>query len=311
MNLFGVAQTVLPVILMLLLGVVCRVRNWIDKRGVDGLQALVMKITLPAVLFGAFYTAEYSLDVVLIAVSMFALCGAAMALGGGARKLLGGSRYLPFLTAGFEAGMMGYALYALLYGGANMSQFAILDLGQVLFVFTVYMTLLSRLEGRGGSARDAVRSMIASPTIWAIVAGVAVGASGLGAAIDATPWGAVLAEAVGFLSQPTGAVILVVVGYGLDFGRVPWRATLTTVLARLVVVAILGGAFLLLIGRFTTLTEPLVAAAALMFTLPPPYVLPIMASDEAEGAYMSSTLSVYTLLSVACFAILSIFVRIS
>jgi hypothetical protein len=50
-------------------------------------------------------------------------------------------------------------------------------------------------------------------------------------------------------------------------------------------------------------------AAALMFTLPPPYVLPIVSKDESAKAAITSTLSVATVYSILAFAVIAALVR--
>ena len=46
-----VLQTVLPVVVMILLGALARRTNLVKREGIGALQTLVMKVTLPAVLF--------------------------------------------------------------------------------------------------------------------------------------------------------------------------------------------------------------------------------------------------------------------
>ena len=129
--------------LMLGVGMLCRGRNMISREGINALKSVVVNITLPAVLLGAFATTRYTFMDVVIPLMMFLVCLAAWLMGKAAGKLLGlSSRFVPFLTTGFEAGMLGYALFEMLYGSARTAEFARIDLGQVLFVFTLYKILL-------------------------------------------------------------------------------------------------------------------------------------------------------------------------
>ena len=47
----------------------------------------------------------------------------------------------------------------------------------------------------------------------------------------------------------------------------------------------------------------LTAAGNVMFILPPPYVLPVFADDADQRTYVSSALSVSTLVAIAGFAV--------
>ena len=183
-TLIHVLETALPVFLTLGLGVLCRRTKLLSPEGVKALKSVAVNITLPAVLFSAFATAEYSAKSIAIPIIIFALCVLAFYLGRiGCNLLKIPGRLSPFMATGFEAGMLGYALFTLLFGAGEVSRFAIVDLGQVLFVFTMYKIMLS---GRG-DWRGAVREALVSPTIWAICAGLLLGATGAFKALEPSP----------------------------------------------------------------------------------------------------------------------------
>jgi predicted permease len=142
-----VIRTILPVVVMLVIGIISRRSGMISREGIGALKNVVVNITLPAVLLNAFASTSYSFMDVVVQLLMFAVCFIAWALGKAAGKALRmPSRLVPFLTTGFEAGMLGYALFNMLYGADRTAEFARIDLGQVLFVFTLYKVLLA-MEG--------------------------------------------------------------------------------------------------------------------------------------------------------------------
>lgn len=142
-------ETALPVFIALFLDMLCRKKQILSREGLDALKKVAVDISLPAVLFAAFAEAEYTPGILYIPLIMFVLCLLALGIGFLLRKVLNQTDPLfPFLMTGFEAGMLGYGLFALLYPDKSNSAFAVLDLGQVLFVFTVYKTLLSGKENR-------------------------------------------------------------------------------------------------------------------------------------------------------------------
>ncbi len=299
----GTLKIVLPVLLMLGIGIVCHKTGLLKKSGIDGLKAVVVNVFLPAVLLKAFYQAEYSPRIVIVTVAMFLVCLLALALGFGIKKAVPGRpRSFPFLMTGFEAGMLGYALYALLFG--SVTPFATVDLGQVLFVFTVYFTLLKRNEG--GTLKGSLKSMITSPVILAIAAGVALGASGLGQTIGASDAGPIVQGVLDFISAPTAAVILLVVGYELEFKRGVMLRALAAAGIRLAVMGALCALVLLGVGLLTPVDQSLFWAFILMFLLPPPFVLPVFARGEDESAFVSATLSLSTLIALAAFAVITV-----
>lgn len=301
-NLFRILQTALPVLAALALGVLCRKLNFLTRDGVDTLKKVVVNLTLPAVVFAAFATAEYSLQTIAIPVLVFLLCCLGLVLGRLLARLLRlPGRVTPYLAAGFEAGMLGYALFALLFPQASSAKFAILDLGQTLFVFTLYKALLSG----GKETKSLWKDIVNTPILWGTFAGLLVGATGLFAWMVQNGSAAVVTSLTDFLSAPTGMMILLAVGYDLDFGQIRWRETARFVVLRLAAMAILF-AVLLLVNR--TLLHGIIfeGAALLLFILPPPYVLPIFADEPSQRAQISSALSALTVVTLLLFAVMTV-----
>lgn len=55
--------------------------------------------------------------------------------------------FMPLLMTSAEGGMLGYALYALLCGADQTKMYAMVDIGQTMFAFTVFLTALKAAGG--------------------------------------------------------------------------------------------------------------------------------------------------------------------
>ncbi len=302
----GILESTLPVFLALALGMLCRSRNFLSREGVDALKKVVLNITLPAVLINAFATAEYSLAALVLPICMYALCCLALVLGKAIIRVTGmKSRLAPFLATGFEAGMLGYALFALLYPDVSISQFALPDIGQTLFVFTLFKILISGEK----NPRAILKDMAATPILWAVLVGVLLGATGLYGKM--TQWGisGILDSLTGFVSAPTAMIILLTVGYDLVFREIRWKEVAGLVTMRIAVAAVVLVAFVAL--NRTLLNGMLFEGAALvMCILPPPYVIPVFSDEPEERVRISSALSALTLTAVVLFAVVSVLVKL-
>ena len=298
--LLRVLETALPVLAALLLGMFCREKQFLTRDGIEALKKVVINLTLPFVLVNAFATAEYSFTTLLQPLLVFLLCCAGLVLGRLFSKLLKLPGRLPaYLCGGFEAGMLGYALFVLLFPQDSTANFAILDLGQTLFVFTLYKGLLSGKD----SGKALVRDILISPIIWAICVGVLLGATGLYKAMG--QWSGIIDSLTSFLSAPTGMIILLTVGYDLVLKEIKFKDTARYIILRLVAMAVLL-AVLIVLNR--TILGGMIheGAALLMFILPPPYVLPIFADDPSQRTAMSSALSALTLTTIALFTVMTL-----
>ena len=300
-----VIKTILPVALMLAIGILCRRRGMISREGVQALKNVVVNITLPAVMLNAFATTQYTFLDVVIPLLMFAACFAAWALGKALGKVFRmPSRFVPFLTTGFEAGMLGYALFTMLFGTDRIAEFARIDLGQVLFVFTLYKILLAMDSNQKADTGALLKEMVLSPIIIAIAAGVLIGATGLYQALIPSGISGVFDACTSFISAPTSAIILLTIGYDLVLDDIPWAETIKVVVLRLAIMLVLGASLIMLLSKLWPQVH-LTEAILVMFILPPPFVLPVFADDANQRTYVSSVLSVSTLAAIIGFAVLA------
>jgi hypothetical protein len=210
-------------------------------------------------------------------------------------------RLAPFVSTGFEAGMLGYALFALLLPEVSVSKFAILDLGQTLFVFTLFKILLSGKTDLKAIGRD----MASTPILWAVAAGVLIGATGLYGKMEQWGIAGILTASSSFLSAPTGMIILLTVGYDLVIREIPWKKTAGLIAMRLGIMTVCYAVAVAL--NRTVLNGVLFEGAMLlMLILPPPYVIPVFADEPEERVQISSALSALTLVTMILFAVCSV-----
>lgn len=300
-KLISVISTALPVFLALFMGMLCRSRGFLTRDGVDTLKKVVINLTLPFVLFSSFATAQYSLSSLILPVIVFITCCVMLALGFGWGKLTGSkSRLAPFLASGFEAGMLGFSLFALLFPDESISKFAMLVLGQEIFVFTLYKMLLTGKT----SPRAILNDFLTSPTLIAVVLGLVVGATGLYDCFRAWGVSTIIESVTDFISAPTGTIILLTVGFDLVLKEIPWKKTGGLVAMRLVIAGVMLGV-LILLNRTVLKGMIFEGAAVLLFILPPPYVIPVFADEPGERVQISSALSALTLVTIVLFALLS------
>ena len=301
-KLISVISTALPVFLALAMGMMCRSKGFLNRDGVDTLKKVIINLTLPFVLFNSFATAEYTLSSLILPIIMFVVCCIMLAAGFlwvKTAKLQ--SKLAPFLASGFEAGMLGFSLFALLFPHESASKFAILVLGQEIFVFTLFKMLLTGKT----SAKAIINDFITSPTLIAVMLGLVVGATGLYDVLRSCGISTILESVTSFVSAPTGTIILFAVGYDLVIREIPWKKTIGMIGMRL---GIAGAMLALVIQLNRTVLNGMIfeGAAVLLFMLPPPYVIPVFADEPSERVQISSALSALTLVTMVLFAVFSV-----
>lgn len=304
-----VLEMVLPVLIMIGLGSLCKKKGLFDKNGLNGIKAVISRITIPVVLFLAFFSVEYSVGSIVILVVMFAVCCLALGAGFLTKGLVGnGSALMPFLLSGYEAGMLGYALFTLLVGAENRFYLATVDLGQVLFVYTVFLALLTAKTGGKPTVKSITRNMFTNPAFLGAMLGILFGITGLGKLILSSPVGGIFSNSLNFISAPTAAMILIIVGYELSLNQKLLMPVIKTIALRLAVMGLLLLLAIAVIFAIIPFDKTLLLALIMMFSLPAPFIIPLYANVESEGEYISTTLSLNALVTIALFVVLAFFV---
>lgn len=303
----SVIEMVLPVIVMLFIGYFCRVSGILTKDGLNGIKSVISNITLPVVLFKAFYATSYSLDSLFMFSVVFISCSLALGCGFLLNRFVSAFRLMPYLLSGFEVGMLGYALFGLLAGSDQLSYMATVDLGQVLFVFTVYLTLLKNATGQKPSLGEMLKEMSKNPAFRGVTLGIIVGVTGIGSLITASPVSPIFSAVIEMITLPTSGMILIIVGYELSMRRDLIIPVVKTLVFRTIVIGVLLCAVSLIVFQVMPFDKQLFMALILLFSLPAPFVIPLYADVESEGIYISNTLSMGTLITILVFVGLSVY----
>lgn len=300
----GVIRTALPVFLALMLGVLCRKKQLLSREGIDALKKVAVDIGLPFVVVGAFATAQYTVNSLILPLVVFAAGCLGLFLGKVlCKKLKMPSTLTPFLMCGFEGGMLGYPLFMLLFPETDKSAFALIDLGQAFFCFTIYKAMLA---GKSGSAKAMARECFSTPVVWGVIAGLLLGATGLYGWLKGIGIASVIDACTAFISAPVSMLILLSVGYDLRISDLTRAETLKTVALRLLIMGGMMG-IILLVNHFVPFVH--VGALILAFMLPAPYVVPIFANKPDEREQVASSLSAMTAVTLMIFAVMCVFVQ--
>lgn len=301
-----VIQMVLPIVILLGLGMLCRRKNLFDQKGLAGLKSVVGDICLPVVLFNAFFTAHYSAAVALTFLLVYAGFGAALAAGFALRKLAAPhGKFFPFLLASAEGGMLGYALYGVLMG--EQSGFAAVDLGQTVFAYTAFLGFLSLTDGRKPTAAGLLKNMLTNKCCIGMALGILLGALGVGQWVLSGPAAGMVTGVIAMITAPTSALVLLVVGYELDLDKSLLRPVAVTVVCRLAVMALLLAVVSFVLFRLVPYDKGLQIALMILYALPAPFIIPLFADVGEEGKYISTSLSVHTLCTILLFVAIAAF----
>ena len=142
-----VLEIISPVLVMIILGILCRKWKLLNKNGIDNMKALVTNIMLPVAIFHALATSDYGAETAKLVGIMFIMLVVSFSIGFLMKPLMTENyrKYLPFMVSVYEGGSMAYPLYTSLCGQENLSQIAVLDIAGLLFGFSIYMGMKNDL----------------------------------------------------------------------------------------------------------------------------------------------------------------------
>jgi predicted permease len=304
-----IVARVAPIFLLLGAGYYFKLKKLVTPQTVAEMKTFVARITLPPVVFMAFSAVRIDYTAGLTTIAVFAACVIALIVGRTLEKLRHRDGMRPYLMTAFEGSMLGFPLFAVLYGQSAVPYIAMADIGEIIFTFTVLIPILDARSGGGKpNLKTFLYRLYSNPVIWAVVLGLVTAVTGFSNLFASTRGGELLFSGLAFLAAPTGGIVLFVVGYDLDFSPASLREAVPTVLLRYILVTILFGAAWAFISWFSPQTDPLLRSALLvLFIMPSSFAITIFGKPGEDSRMVATTLSLNTLVTVFLLGILMAF----
>ena len=304
-----VLQIVMPVLVMIILGMLCRKWKILTGEGVANMKVLVTNVMLPVAIFHALATAEYNKETGILILIMLIMLIVSFSLGFVLKPFLKGKyqRYLPFMVSVYEGGLMAYPLYTSLCGSENLSHVAVLDIAGLLFGFSIYMGMLGQVEDGGKiDVKKLFSSAIRTPAFIASVLGIIAGLSNIIIILLDSPFGGVYQSVENILTTSVTAIILLVVGYSMELNANLLKPCITTILIRMILQGVMMAGVLFAVHSLVGDSQIVNLAIITYMSSPATFSMQNFMKDEEGSAYVSTTNSMYCLVSILVYIILAV-----
>ena len=304
----NVLEIVLPVLVMIVVGMLCRKWKILTRDGINNMKVLVTNVMLPVAIFHALATAEYNKETGILILIMFVMLVVSFGLGFLLKPFLKGTyqKYLPFMVSVYEGGLMAYPLYTSLCGSENLSRIAVLDIAGLLFGFSVYMGMLGQVEnGEKINAKKLCMSAFHTPAFIASVLGILAGLSKVVICLIASPFGGAYLAVEGILTTSVTAIILIVVGYSMELTKELIRPCLKTILMRVLLQTLMAIGVLWAVHLWIGDNMLLNLAIISYMSAPATFSMQTFLKKEEGSAYVSTTNSMYCMVSILVYIILA------
>ena len=297
-----VLEIISPVLVMIILGILCRKWKLLNKNGIDNMKALVTNIMLPVAIFHALATSDYGAETAKLVGIMFIMLVVSFSIGFLMKPLMTENyrKYLPFMVSVYEGGSMAYPLYTSLCGQENLSQIAVLDIAGLLFGFSIYMGMLGQTEnGEKINVKNLAVSAVKTPAFIASVLGIIAGLTGVIKLLHTS------VESI--LTTALTAIILIVVGFSMELTPELFGPCIRTIVMRIALQAVMIVGVLLAVHSFIGSNTLLDLAVITYMSAPATFSMQTFLKREDGSAYVSTTNSLYCIVSIVVYMILAFF----
>ena len=142
---------------------------------------------------------------------------------------------------------------------------------------------------------------------WGMLLGIICGATGIGKLVLNSSVGGIVTSVISMIAAPTSAIVLLVVGYELNMKCELMKKVLITVVTRLAIMAVLLVAVSAIVTGIFGYDKELEVALMVLYSLPAPFIIPMFADLGDDSEYVSTTLSVNTVVTIILFVFISAF----
>jgi malate permease and related proteins len=304
-TIFLIFNRIAPIILLLLIGKWLNRKAFLTPETINEMKKLVVNLALPAILFMSFLTMEIE-SAYFWFIPLLLLIGITLYLIGSLlhKRLSIAGEYFPFLITGFEYGMIGVGLFSAAYGVGQLGKIAIIDFGQELFVWFIYMALLTRKREGTTNLKGLFKMFLTSPVILSILSGIMLNLFGVSELLTQAVFLQGIFSTIELVGGLTIPLILIVVGYGIQLDRSEFAYSLRVILIRLGILIPLA-LFInhIFISGWLGLDRGFQAAFFTLMILPPPFILTLFMDQKLteERHRIDNTLTLHTLATIAVF----------
>ena len=238
----NVLEIVLPVLVMIVVGMLCRKWKILTRDGINNMKVLVTNVMLPVAIFHALATAEYNKETGILILIMFVML---------------------VVSFGLENGEK-------------------IDVKKLFF------------------------SALKTPAFIASILGIIAGLSKVILAVLDSPFGGVYQSVENILTTSVTAIILLVVGYSMELNAKLLKPCIATIILRVLLQAVMIAGVLVAV-HYLVGDDRLVNLAIISYmSAPATFSMQTFMKDEEGSAYVSTTNSMYCLVSILVYIIMAV-----
>lgn len=303
----SIMPKVIPLLALLIIGYFFKKQKFLVSNTIMEIKNFILNFSLPALLFTAFLDIEFKKEYLVILIIVIFVNLFMLYVGKFISPLFKkDDPYLKLLFTGFEMGMLGIPLFTAIYGTANVKFIGIIDIGHELFIWFILLGILLKLRqvSKGSNYKKLIKSFLTSPVIIAILIGILANLLGFSNIKNSNIIALSIMETIQMIAGLTVPLILIIIGYEMEFKTENMTLPLKIIGIRLAVLIPLALIINnLIFSNILQLTNMYNIALFSMLIMPPPFIIPLFIKDKdlQSRKYIFNTLSISTIVSIVIF----------
>lgn len=299
-----------PVFLLLGLGYLSRVKQWVSLEQKNGATSIVFGIFFPILIFHLIATAQFELSTLSMIGYVTVMYLIALVVGKLLIPFTGKERahFSSYLLTTVEGGSVALPLYLSIVGTSSLT--VMFDLAGSILAFLVIPVLVARQSFQATSTKNLIKGVVTHPFVLAILFGLLANLVKLPALLEQVGLAQMYTGIMGYIGGPIGSIILFGLGYDLHFQKETLASVVRLALVRVGFYVLIIAGFFVLFPTF--MADPLNKLGVILyFMCPAGFALPAIFApvfkNEEDASFSSTFISLYMVISLTVYALLVIF----
>jgi len=205
---------VIPILVMIGLGKLCRAKKWFKEEECNGLNRFVFGILFPIMIFNLCFSAKFERSHFLVVVVIFIIYVLGIFLGILMDKLHKGefSNLYKYMISTNEGGSVALPLYLSIVGMSSNT--VLFDLAGTFIAFLIYPIMVQKSVSGESDIKGILKSLLSNSFVIAVILGLGCNALGL---YQYT--GELYSSIMSMITSPIGGSILFMLGFNMNFEK--------------------------------------------------------------------------------------------
>lgn len=306
-------STLLPVLFMVLLGFISRIKGFVTSEQKEGANHIVFHVLFPILIFNILFTSKIESSASLIILYVFIVFSLAMLVGIWLSKFTGkkNSHFSYFMLTTCEGGNVALPLYTSIVGVAYASNTIIFDLAGIIIAFVVVPIVVAKKSAGNTTIKELVKKIFTNSFVIAVILGLTLNFLGVYDMILKTEFIDVYTNVISTATAPIVGMILFIIGYNLDIKLDMISSLLKLLIVRVVFyIGVIAGFFILFPHLMAEQTY--LIAVIIYFMCPAGFALPMQISplykNNEDASFTSAFISLNMIITLIVYACVVIFI---